>query len=211
MPASRKVELLREDSVTDVAEFIAQAATDEDGDLAGRAEIVFTQVDPMNLASHYADYNVRSRQFRVIETFFVEYDEDNRVTALVSTDALFREQKTFKIQLMIVKSEPGEDPALRVREVISGVEPIVRKFVPGLSRLRVIYVYEPSLNGALGGHVSKILMLDHDRAGFIEETRIANETGPGREAVLLSFGGPSAMAGVEDRSDAAGRQEAQPA
>ena len=73
-----------------------------------------------------------------------------------------------------------------VRSLLRGVLDAVRQFAPGVGKLRIVYVFEPTWSDALGAHVSQELINNYQGAGLVEEARIANETGPGREAVLLS-------------------------
>jgi hypothetical protein len=181
------VGLLREATVVDVAAFIASGATEEEGGHEERPEIVFSQIDPIGLALHYADFNVRSRHFRVIETFFVEVDDDGRIQAVVGTTGLKRDRRVLNVQLVVARPRPGEDAAERLRALLAGVGRVAREFAPGVRKLRFTFVLDPSFGGALGSQVSQVLVDGYERVGLVEEARMANETGPGREAVLLAF------------------------
>src|SRR5262245_31070532 len=68
--SSRTVELLRENALSEVVAFIASARTEDEGDRVDVApEIAFCQTDPVGIASQYTDFNIRSRHFRIVETF----------------------------------------------------------------------------------------------------------------------------------------------
>ncbi len=186
------VGLLREATVAEVAAFIASGGTEEEVQLEERSEeerpeIVFSQVDPLGLGLHYSDFNIRSRHFRVLETFFVEVDGEGRLEAVVSTTGLKRDRRVLTVQLVVIRKRPGEDPADRLRALLAGVCRVARGFVPGVRKLRFTFVLDPSFGGALGSQVSQVLIGGYEPAGLVEEARMANETGPGREAVLLAF------------------------
>ena len=61
-----------------------------------------------------------------------------------------------------------------------------------MHKLRLTFVLDPSLGGPLGAHVPRLLTEEYESVGLIEEGRIANETAPGREAVLLTYQIPAA-------------------
>lgn len=196
LPArARAVVLMREAWVKRVAAFIASSGTAEEARLDGRPEIVFSKIDQTGLPVHYSDFNVRSRHFRCLESFFVEVDPEGRITGLVTVDGLRSDKRILNVNLVLMSpgSEPVED---RVRGILDGAVRAIREFVP-ITKLRLLYIFDHSFSAPLGAHVAPVLIDAFDGAGLFEEARIANETGPGREAVLLGFlapqeAGPSA-------------------
>lgn len=186
-PASPAVVLLSEAAVVEVASFVASAGTEEEIEGQDRPEIVFCQIDPIGLALHYSDFNIRSRQFRVLETFFVERGPDGRIDAVVATSGVKRDRRVLNVLLAILRHRPDEDPAAHLQRVLTGVFRAARRFAEGLRRLRFTFVYDPSFAGPLGAQVSRLLLERPDDVGLLEEARMANETGPGREALLLGF------------------------
>lgn len=192
------VVLLREAAVVDVAAFVAAAGTEEE--IAGddRPEIVFSQIDPIGLALHYSDFNIRSRHFRVIETFFMEVDADGRIQAIVGTTGLKRDRRVLNALLVVLRQQPGEDQAAHLRRVLEGVCRQARSFAPELQKIRFTFVLDPSFGGPLGAQVSRLLIDGYESVGLVEEARMANETGPGREALLLGFPAPAAAAPAEE-------------
>jgi hypothetical protein len=186
-PDGGGVVLLREVSVVDVAAFVAAAGTEEEIVGEDRPEIVFSQIDPIGLSLHYADFNIRSRHFRVLESFFVDAGADGRIRAVVGTTGLKRDRRVLNVQLVVLRRGPEEDVAARLRALLAGVFVRAREFAPAVRKLRFTFVLDPSFGGALGAQVSRVLVEGWERVGLVEEARMANETGPGREAVLLAF------------------------
>lgn len=184
----RAVVLMREAWVKRVAAFVASAGTPEEARLDGRPEIVFSKIDQTGLPVHYSDFNVRSRHFRCLESFFVEVDPTGQVTGLVAVDGLRSDKRILNVNLLLAR--PGEEPmATRVQRMLDGTVAAIRAFVP-VAKLRLLYIFDHSFSAPLGAHVAPVLIDEFDRAGLFEEARIANETGPGREAVLLGFLAP---------------------
>jgi len=188
-----RVSLLRERWLADVTAFVAAARAEGDepeteGVERGDApEMAFCHMDPIGVPSHYSDFNIRSRHFRVVETFFVERDASGAITGLVSTTGLRRDRRVLHVCLVIVRRAPDERLADRVRTVLAGACREALGFAQAVRKLRFTFVLDPSLGGPLGAHVPRSLIDEYDRAGLVEEARIANETAPGREAVLLTF------------------------
>lgn len=199
MSAGSRVVLLREGSVADVAAFVASAGTEEelqDGARPDdRPEIVFSQIDPIGLPLHYSDFNIRSRHFRVLETFFVEVDGAGRIDAVVGTTGLKRDRRVLNVLLAVLRRDPERPPGEHLRAVLDGTCRVAGRFVPALQKLRFTFVYDPSFGGPLGAQVSRLLIDAADQAGLVEEARMANETGPGREALLLAFRAPEPSPG----------------
>ena len=186
--SGRAVVLMREAWVKRISAFVANAGTPEEARLEGRPEIVFSKIDQTGLPVHYSDFNVRSRHFRCLESFFVEQDATGRITGLVSLDGLRSDKRVLNVNLLL--AEPGPEPiAARLQAMLDGTVAAVRAFVP-IAKLRLLYIFDHSFSAPLGAHVAPVLIDEFDRAGLFEEARIANETGPGREAVLLGFLAP---------------------
>ena len=188
--SSRTVEVLRENSLSEVVAFLAAARTEAEGDgveTETGAEIAFCQTDPVGIASQYTDFNIRSRHFRVVETFFVERDAAGRMTGLLTTSGMRRDSRVLHMFFVAIRREPGDDFVERLRHLLQGVCDRTRLFAPAIAKLRLTFVLDPSLGGPLGSYVSPALVDDYERAGMVEEARIANETAPGREAVLLTY------------------------
>jgi hypothetical protein len=189
LPArARAVVLMREAWVKRVAAFIASSGTAEEARLDGRPEIVFSKIDQTGLPIHYSDFNVRSRHFRCLESFFVEVDATGRITGLVTVDGLRSDKRILNVNLLL--AEPGPEPmTARLQRMLQGTVAAIQAFVPIL-KLRLLYIFDHSFSAPLGAHVAPVLIDEFDQAGLFEEARIANETGPGREAVLLGFLAP---------------------
>lgn len=181
------VGLLREARVVQVAAFVASGGTEDEVQVEDRPEIVFSQIDPIGLALHYSDFNIRSRHFRVLETFFVEEDADGRIEAVVGTTGLTRDRRVLNVQLVVMRHRPGETPAARLRDLLLGVGRVARHFTSAARKMRFTFVLDPSFGGPLGAQVSRVLIDGYEDVGLVEEARMANETGPGREAVLLAL------------------------
>ncbi len=185
---ARAVVLMREAWVKRVAAFIAGAGTPEEARLETRPEIVFSKIDQTGLPVHYSDFNVRSRHFRCLESFFVELDPTGRITGLVAVDGLRSDKRILNVNLLL--AEPGPEPiAARLQAMLAGAVASIQAFVP-IAKLRLLYIFDHSFSAPLGAHVAPVLIDEFERAGLFEEARIANETGPGREAVLLGFLAP---------------------
>jgi len=179
------VVLMREAWVKRIAAFVATAGTPEEARLEGRPEIVFSKIDQTVLGAHYSDFNVRSRHFRCLETFLVEVDEAEQITALVAVDGLTSAKRILNVNLVVAM--PSEQPiADRLRALLDGALEVCRRFTP-IAKLRLLYIFDHSFSAPLGAHVAPLLIDGFEAAGLVEEARIANETGPGREAVLLGF------------------------
>lgn len=193
-PASPAIVLLPEAAVVDVAAFVANAGPEEEIEGQDRPEIVFSQIDPIGLALHYSDFNIRSRHFRVLETFFVERGPEGRIDAVIGTSGVKRDRRVLNVLLAVLRHTSDEDPADHLRRVLTGVFQHAQCFAEPLRRLRFTFVYDPSFAGPLGAQVSRLLLDRWEDAGLHEEARMANETGPGREALLLGFAPPALRA-----------------
>ena len=96
----------------------------------------------------------------------------------------------LNVQLAVIQHRPGENVAERLGGLLAGVCRVAASFASGVRKLRFTFVLDPSFGGPLGSQVSRVLIDEYESVGLVEEARMANETGPGREAVLLAFGVP---------------------
>jgi len=94
-----------------------RAGTPEEARLEGRPEIVFSKIDQTVLGAHYSDFNVRSRHFRCLETFLVEVDEAEQITALVAVDGLTSAKRILNVNL-VVAMPSGQPVADRLRALL---------------------------------------------------------------------------------------------
>jgi hypothetical protein len=181
----RTVVLMQEAWVKRVAAFVAGAGTIEEARVDGQPEIVFSKIDQTGIPMHYSDFNVRSRHFRCLESFFVEVDAAGEITGLIAVDGLRSDRRILNVNLLVAAAGP-EPRTVRVQGMLDGTLRAIRAFVP-VAKLRLLYIFDHSFSAPLGAHVSPVLIDQFEDVGLFEEARIANETGPGREAVLLGF------------------------
>jgi len=168
-----------------VAAFIRAAGTSEEAKAEGRPEMVFSRVYLPTQMKFYSDYNIRSRHFRCLETFFVHCDEDGEIRAVVSTDGLRTHRRVTGVNLVVAKL-PNEDSGTYIATLLDAVLNEIRKY-SATCKLRFTYIYDTSFESALGVRISDYLLHPPADSPLVEEGRIPNETGKNREAVMLSF------------------------
>jgi len=182
-----KVILLPEAWVKRVSDFVVSGRMAEEGEPAGdRPEVLFSRSDPIVVQGNYSDYNIRSRHFRCLETFFIEVDEAGEIQSVVGLEGLLPGKRTVMVNLVIARPREGVDKATRMRELLEEVLRRAGEFVE-ISKLRITYLYDHNFSAPIQAQVWSTIIEAPERLGFIEEARIPNETGPGRDAVLLTM------------------------
>ena len=170
-----------------VSEFIRSAGTIEEAESEGRPETVFSRVYLPAQMGYYSDFNVRSRQFRCLENFFIAAGDDDEIRAVVSLDGLRSNQVVASINLIVAHLSEG-DRAEDLRALFEGVLGEVRQYT-NTERLRIGFLYDTSFESAVGVRISEQIVDAPESLGMVEEARFPNETGRTREAILLAFSG----------------------
>lgn len=184
MTSRPTVKIFPETWATRVGEFVTRAGTEEEARAGGGPEVIYCRIGPVGMQSHYTDYNVRSRHFRCVETFFVEVDAGGELRSVVAVDGLLFGRPTLSVTLIVTRARDGEDQAAHLRGLLEAVLAEARRYAD-VRRLRLSYLYSHSFSAPLESQVSRLIVDAPERLGLVEEARIANETGAGREAVLL--------------------------
>jgi hypothetical protein len=179
------VRVLPERWASRVSSFIRSAGTAEEAAAEDRPEMVFSRVYLPTQMNFYSDFNIRSRHFRCLETFFVEADDADEIRAVVSLEGLRTARRVSNVNLIVARV-PADDGGAHLAELLGAVLREAGKY-SATSKLRFTYIFDTSFEAPLGVRVSKFLTEPPADVPFVEEARIANETGKNREAVLLSF------------------------
>lgn len=199
---STRVRVMPEVWANRVSEFIRSSGTSEEAATEGRPELIYTRSFLPSEGVNYADFNVRSRHFRCIESFFVETDENDAIRGVVGIDALRTGARVLRVSLIV--AHPGEgDPAARLAALLDAVLKEANKYSQA-DRLRFAYVYDTTAQAPLGVRMSGLFLDPPDALPIREEARIPNDTGQTREAVLLAFDGRSEVAGAAARPSGPG-------
>lgn len=138
-----------------------------------------------NSSGHYAAYEIRSRQLRCVEAFFVETLDDERITALVAIEGMRTLKPVAHVSLLVCRDGDG-DEATRLCELLDQVLVEAGRY-SALQRLRFSYGVDSTLCETLGAVVCDTLRDPPLHVPLLEEARIPNEFGPGREAVLVAY------------------------
>lgn len=170
-----------------VSAFIRSAGTREESRAENRPELIYSRAYLPGERTFYSSYNIRSRHFRCLETFFVEVDGDGELVAVVGLDGLRRDSRVLAVSLVVARPD-GRDPSERLAAMFAAVLDQASRYCDA-DRLRFTYVFDTSVEGPLGIHLSEALLHPSPHLPFREEARIPNETGQDREVVLLAFGG----------------------
>jgi hypothetical protein len=185
-PATR-IRVLPETWAGRVSDFIRSSGTEEEAAAEARPELLYTRFYLPAEGAYYSDFNVRSRQLRCIENFFVESDEQDEIKAVVAIEAPRSDSRVLRVSLVVAHVGDG-DPAQRLAHLLDGVLSVARQFTPA-DRLRFAYVYDTTAETTVGVRMAKVFHNLPPELPFREEARIPNETGQTREAVLLAFDG----------------------
>lgn len=169
-----------------VATFVTSGVGEEQARAEARPAVLFSRTDPIAVQGNYSDYNVRSRHFRCLETFFVEVDDAGEIQAVVALEGLIHGKRTLLVYMVVALLPSEVGTGERLRGLLAGVQAKAAEFVP-VGKLRITYLYDHSFAAPVQAQVAKLITDAPDEAGLIEEARVPNETGPGREAVLLSW------------------------
>jgi len=170
-----------------VSAFIRSAGTREESRSEGRPELVYSRAYLPGERTFYSNYNIRSPHFRCLETFFVEVDADGELVSVVGLDGLRTDSRVLAVSLVAARPD-DQDPSERLAAMLEAVLDQASRYCDA-DRLRFTYVFDTSVEGPLGIHLSESLLNPAPHLPFREEARIPNETGQDREVVMLSFGG----------------------
>jgi hypothetical protein len=186
--ADAEIRVLPETWVTRVSEFIRSSGTLAEAEAEERPETVFSRSYLPAHMSYYSDFNIRSRHFRCIETFFVAVGPDEEIQAVVSVNGLRTDTAVATAVLIVARPSEG-DRAADLAALLDGVLQAIKRFAASAHRLRISYLYDISFEAAVGVRISQLLVDAPESLHLVEDARFPNETGRNREAVLLSFAG----------------------
>jgi len=179
--------VLPESWVTRVSEFIRSAGTLAEAEAEERPETIFSRSYLPAHMSYYSDFNIRSRHFRCIETFFVAVGPDEELQAVVSVNGLRTDTAVATANLIVARPSEG-DRGADLAALLDGALQVMKRFA-AVQRLRISYLYDISFEAAVGVRISQLLVDSPESLNLVEDARFPNETGRNREAVLLSFAG----------------------
>lgn len=185
--AEARVRLLPEAWAGRVSNFIRSGGTAEEAESEGRPETVLSRVYLPAQMGYYSDFNVRSRHFRCLETFFVAVGPDDEIHAVVSVDGLRSTRVVTAVNLIVAQRSRG-DRAGDLAALLDGVLREAQRY-SATERLRISYLYDTSFEAPVGVRIATVLSDPPDALPLREEARFPNETGRNREAVMLAFDG----------------------
>jgi hypothetical protein len=180
-----RVRVLPERWIGRVSAFIRSAGTLEESLAEDRPEVVFTRGNLATGRASYSDYNIRTRHFRCLETFFVETDAQDVLRAVVALDGFRTSQRILNVSLVVARPD-GSERSERLSLLLTRVLGEAAGYAAA-EKLRFTYVVDSRSGVPLGSHLSELLLQPPEQLPFHEDARIPNETGQDREAVLLAF------------------------
>ena len=186
-PPAAHVRVLPERWAARVSEFIRSAGTAEEATAENRPEMMFSRVYLPTQMNFYSDFNIRSRHFRCIETFFVDEGSDGEIRAVVALEGLRTSRRAINLNLIVARPL-WQDKGAYVAALLDGVLREASRY-SAVDKLRLTYIYDTSFAAPIGIRLSDIFVHPPAHLPLVEEGRLPNETGKNREAVLLAFAG----------------------